>query len=108
MKVLGLVPWGLTSDTAATTNSEKSADVIVCIEAEGLNNINCSIWRTIVMIWWNTRIGATNSQGSNNRRIKLKQINSTVQEKIEPPVTEQYAGYVVWEGLQINPYSIWK
>jgi len=74
MKVLEPIPWGLTSEIVVTTNSEKSAEVIVCINAEGLNNINCSIWKAIIMAWWNTRIGVSNSQGSNNKRIKLNNI----------------------------------
>ena len=39
MKVLELIPWGLTSETVVTTNSEKSAEVIVGGNTEGLNNL---------------------------------------------------------------------
>ena len=39
MKVLGLIPWGLTSEEVVTTNSEKSAEVIVGGNTEGPNNL---------------------------------------------------------------------
>ncbi len=39
MKVLGLIPWGLASEEVVTTNSEKSAEVIVGGNTEGPNNL---------------------------------------------------------------------
>lgn len=39
MKVLGLIPRGLIDDTVVTTNYEKSAEVIVGGNTEGLNNL---------------------------------------------------------------------
>ena len=39
MKVNGLTPLDLTSELVVTTNSEKSAEVIVGRNTEGLNNM---------------------------------------------------------------------
>lgn len=40
MKEINLTPWGLTSEWVVTTNSKKSAEVIVGINnTEGLNNV---------------------------------------------------------------------
>lgn len=38
-KVIKLTPGGLTSETVVTTNSEKSAEVIVGRNTEGPNNV---------------------------------------------------------------------
>lgn len=67
MKVLELIPWGLTSDLVVTTNSEKSAEVIVGGNTEGLNDILALYLKDITMDWWNTRINVFYSQGSNKK-----------------------------------------
>lgn len=49
MKVLGFIPWGLIGETIVTPNDEKSDDIIVRGNAEGLNNIEFSIWK--LLLW---------------------------------------------------------